>query len=310
MTYSIVARDAGTGALGVAVQSKVLAAGAGLAWVEAGVGAVATQAYIRRAYGPEVLGLLRSGARAADVLARLTDADDLRAERQIGVVTAAGDSAAFTGADCIPWAGHRLGPGIAAQGNIVAGPAVVDDLFEAASSGEGPFAERLVRALAAAEAAGGDRRGRQAAALLVIPTSGDDGDGRVDLRVDDDPEPIVRLGRLLAHHRLLSERPDPSALQPITAETSGELRALLTALGFVPGRIEDFAIREMMDTETLAAWDAAPIGEPRPLPDGWDPAWQEALMAWMVLENLQSRLAADGWIDPAVVAQLRTQARR
>jgi len=238
MTYSIVALDRATGALGVAVQSKALAAGAGVVWAESGIGAVATQAIANRAYGPDGLNLVREGSDVATAIITLTRADAMRAHRQVGIVSASGESAAFTGESCIPWAGHRTAHDIAAQGNILAGPAVVDDLFEATTSARGPFPERLIGALQAAEAAGGDRRGRQAAALLVVPAPDAHQDGRIDLRVDDNHDPIARLGTLLAQHRLLMERPAPFDLEPLTPATAAELRHLLGGIGAVPKRID------------------------------------------------------------------------
>ena len=311
MTYSVVALDEQTGALGVAVQSKVLAAGAGLAWAEAGVGAVATQAIINRDYGPGGLRLLREGSAVSDAIAQLTDADTLRAHRQVGIVTAAGGSAAFTGESCISWAGHRTAHGIAVQGNILAGAAVVDDLFEAATADRGPLPERLIGALMAAEAAGGDRRGRQAAALLVVPSTDQDPDSMIDLRVDDDDAPIPRLAALLRHHRLLMDRPDAADLAPMTPTLAADVRSLLEAIGYRPDRIGEFAIRELMEpTPGGELGDEAPVGEPRPLPDEWNASWQEALTAWMVLENLEARFAAAGWIDPQVVDFLRGRVQR
>lgn len=310
MTYSIVALDPKTGALGVAAQSKVLAAGAGLAWAEAGVGAVATQAISNLTYGPDGLALLRKGTDAATAVKRVADADTMRAHRQVGIVAASGSSAAFTGDSCIPWAGHRSGRGIAVQGNILAGPAVIDDMFETAVYDPEPFPERLVAALRAGEAAGGDRRGRQAAALLVASGIDSDRSGVIDLRVDDDDAPIDRLAALLRDHRLHMDRPEPGDLVPMTAVLAGELRALLGAVGTVPERIDDFLIRELVDPTSLAEWDELPIGEPRPLPEGWNDAWQQALVGWMVLENLQARFAAPGWVDPQIVDLLRSRAGR
>ena len=172
MTYSIVARDPTTGDLGVAVQSRFLAVGAVVPWARAGVGAVATQAYGHPGYGPDGLELLAAGSGPDATLERLLRDDPLREERQAGIVDSRGRAASFTGSGCYAWAGGRTGSGFAAQGNILAGSAVVDGLAETFAAGDRPFPELLVACLAAAEAAGGDRRGRQSAALLVVREAG------------------------------------------------------------------------------------------------------------------------------------------
>ena len=213
MTYSIVGADLEAGEVGSAVQSKYFAVGAVVPWAKAGVGAVATQAAGVAAYGARVLEQLEAGAEPAEAL-RLALADDEgRETRQLGVVTADGRSASFTGSECNEWAGDVQGPGFAAQGNILAGPEVVAEMERAFEKTDGPLAERLMAALEAAEAAGGDRRGRQSAAMVVeragaaaeIP----EGIDRVlDLRVDDHSEPIEELRRLLGIHtnwRIASE---------------------------------------------------------------------------------------------------------
>jgi len=213
VTYSIVGADLEAGEVGCAVQSKYFAVGAVVPWAKAGVGAVATQAAGVAAYGARVLEQLEAGAEPAEALRRVLADDDGRETRQLGVVTADGRAASFTGSECNEWAGDVQGPGFAAQGNILAGPEVVAEMERAFEKTDGPLAERLMAALEAAEAAGGDRRGRQSAALMVeragaaaeIP----EGIDRVlDLRVDDHPEPIEELRRLLGIHtswRLASE---------------------------------------------------------------------------------------------------------
>ena len=213
MTYSIVGADLEAGEVGCAVQSKYFAVGAVVPWAKAGVGAVATQAAGVAAYGARVLEQLEAGAEPAEALRRVLADDDARETRQLGVVTADGRSASFTGSECNEWAGDVQGAAFAAQGNILAGPEVVAEMERAFEKTDGPLAERLMAALEAAEAAGGDRRGRQSAALMVeragaaaeIP----EGIDRVlDLRVDDHPEPIEELRRLLGIHtswRLASE---------------------------------------------------------------------------------------------------------
>ena len=199
-TFSIVALDPRTGDLGVAVQSKYLAVGAVVPWLAAGAGAIATQAQTNTDYGPLGLDLLRQGYSAAEVVARLTGDDRQAAVRQLGVVDADGGVASFTGEQCEPWAGAAAGKTHTAQGNIIAGLKVVAAMVSALEASSHSFAERLLIALEAGQAAGGDRRGQQAAALVVASTgAGHSGynDRVVDLRVDDHPTPIAELRRLL-----------------------------------------------------------------------------------------------------------------
>jgi uncharacterized Ntn-hydrolase superfamily protein len=204
-TFSIVAADPATGEVGCAVQSKYFAVGAVVPWARSGVGAVATQAAGVAAYGPRVLALLEEGLDPAAALQRALADDDGRETRQLGAVAADGRSAAFTGGECLEFAGHETGDGYAVQGNILAGPAVVAGMARAFRETPGSLAERLVAALEAAQAAGGDRRGQQSAAVLVERT-GAAAEGRegvdkvVDLRVDDHEEPIAELRRLLGIH--------------------------------------------------------------------------------------------------------------
>src|SRR6185503_3592799 len=193
-TYSIVACDAEAGQWGVAVQSKFLAVGSVVPWAEPHVGAIATQSYANPRYGPDGLALLREGKSAQEVIDALTAADDDRAQRQVGVVDANGGAASFTGDECHDWAGGRTGKCYAAQGNILVSAATVDALavtFE--SNGHLELAQRLVECLAAAQAAGGDRRGQQSASLLIVEKDAGYAklsDTVVDLRVDDHERPI------------------------------------------------------------------------------------------------------------------------
>jgi uncharacterized Ntn-hydrolase superfamily protein len=311
MTYSIVAYDSATGDLGVAVQSRFLAVGAVVPWARAGVGAVATQAYGNPGYGPSGLELLVAGIEPGAVLGRLTQDDPLREERQVGIVDRAGRAATFTGRACYSWAGGLSGEGFAAQGNILAGPAVVGGLAETFAAGGRPFPELLVACLAAAEAAGGDRRGRQSAALLVVREGGGYGgynDRWIDLRVDDHAAPIEELQRLLEMHRLYLDRPRAEDLLPLET-VAGELRDLLTKLGAASGSRATIVF-EPMETAAVSTVQRPPVGEPRPCPRGWDDGWQRALVGWMAVENLEERAAAAGWIDPRVLAVLRERARR
>jgi uncharacterized Ntn-hydrolase superfamily protein len=298
MTYSIVARDSATGDLGIAVQSKFLAVGAVVPWARAGAGAIATQSYANVTYGPEGLALLADGASAQETLDRLVAADALRDQRQAGIVDSRGRGATYTGKHCFAWAGGRTGPGFAAQGNILAGAAVVDGLADTFAAAGRPFPELLVGCLAAADAAGGDRRGRESAALLIVRAGAGYGGGNdrwIDLRVDDHGDPIGELARLLALQRLYLDRPTIEELVRLDETLAGEIRALLGALGAAPGS----AISEVYQPMT---------GTPAPLPSSWDESWQRALVDWMAVENLEERTAAPGWIDPRVLEFLRGKA--
>ncbi|SCG43955.1 Uncharacterized conserved protein, Ntn-hydrolase superfamily [Micromonospora echinaurantiaca] len=274
MTFSIVARSADGRLHGVAVASRFLAAGALVPAAEAEVGALATQAHVNLAYRPQGLTMLRTGVAAADVVAGLVAADPDRDHRQLGVVAATGPGATFTGPMCHDWAGGQAGDGWAAQGNILAGPQVIDAMRDAwLGGGALPFPERLLAALRAGDQAGGDRRGRQSAGLLVVERGGGyggTGDALVDLRVDDHADPVTELGRLLAVHTLLFSRPDPATLLELTGAVAAEVAGLLAALGH-------------------------PV-------DPADP--QEALFSWAGMENLEERLVP-GRIDPVVLDHLR-----
>ncbi|MEV4713921.1 DUF1028 domain-containing protein [Micromonospora sp. NPDC049374] len=277
MTFSLVARSDDGRLHGIVVASRFLAAGALVPGAAADVGAIATQAHVNLAYRPQGLALLRTGVSAAGVVAGLVAADPERDHRQLGVVAATGPGATWTGEHCRGWAGGQTGDGWAAQGNILTGPQVVDALRDAWLAGTGlPFAQRLLAALRAGEAAGGDRRGRQSAGLLVVRRGGGyggTGDAMIDLRVDDHPDPITELDRLLAVHTLLFTRPDPATLLDLTGALAGEVAGLLTALGY-----------------------PADPAEP-----------EDSLVAWAGLENLEERLAP-GRIDPVVLAHLRAAA--
>ena len=208
-TYSIVACDLVEGQGGVAVQSKFLGVGAVVPWAEPHVGAVATQAFANPRYGPDGLALLRGGLSAEDAVERLTSADDGSAERQLGIVDGEGRSATFTGAECNEWAGGRAGSGFAAQGNILVSEATVDALAETFEASTGTLAARLLDCLDAAQAAGGDSRGQQSAALLVVQRDGgyaELSDSLVDLRIDDHERPLEELRRLYDLHREVFQR--------------------------------------------------------------------------------------------------------
>ena len=316
MTYSIVARDAATGDLAVAVQSKFLAVGAVVPLARAGVGAIATQAFANAAYGPDGLALLEGGASAQTTLDALVAPDRLRDQRQAGIVAARGDAATHTGPECFAWAGGRTGPGFAAQGNILAGPGVVDGLADTFIAGGLPLPELLVACLAAADAAGGDRRGRESAALLVVREAGGYGGGNdrwIDLRVDDHVDPIGELGRLLGLQRLYLDRPGLDDLLAVDESSAAEVRALMSRLGAEPGGRFGGVYQPMSvlaEGEPPAEDPAGrPMtGSPRPLPSNWDTDWQHALEDWMAVENLEERIAAPGWIDRRVLDFLREKA--
>ena len=310
MTYSIVARDPATGDLGVAVQSKFLAVGAVVPWARAGVGAIATQSFANVAYGPDGLALLADGLDAQATMDRLVAPDELRDQRQAGIVDAQGRAATHTGGDCFAWAGGRTGEGFAAQGNILAGATVVDGLADTFLAGGRPFPELLIACLAAADAQGGDRRGRESAALLVVRDGGGYGGGNdrwIDLRVDHHDDPIGELGRLLDWQRLYFERPEPADLVPIDEATAGELRSIMASVGAGPGGRFGDVYQPMSGAVDHEPELRPAVGEPRPLPANWDAEWQRALDAWMSVENLEERAAAPGWIDPKVLAILRAR---
>jgi uncharacterized Ntn-hydrolase superfamily protein len=273
-TYSMVACDLDAAQWGVAVQSKFLAVGSVVPWAEPQVGAVATQSYANPRYGPDGLALLRQGLSAEDVVQQLTAADDDREQRQVGVVDAAGRGATFTGSECHDWAGGRTGAGYAAQGNILVSAATVDALAETFESSAGPpLAERLLRCLAAAQLAGGDRRGQQSASLLVVERDGGYGnlsDTLVDLRVDDHERPVEELERIYRIHQQLFGRTPKDEWLEVDDDLREELAGRLSRLGYGD--------------------ELAP-----------------ALFAWAGTENLEERVEGAAWIDPVVLDELRRQ---
>jgi len=278
MTFSIVARSADGESWGVAVASKFLAVGSAVPAARAGLGAVATQSYANTAYKGRGLDLLASGADAQTVLDRLLADDDGREQRQAGVVDRDGAAATYTGAECHDWAGGVAEDDAAIQGNILVGPDVVSAMrasWRASAGTPDPvshrgLAHRLLDALVAGDEAGGDRRGRQSAALLVVRAgagySGFD-DVAVDLRVDDHPTPCPELARLLALHELYNVPPDPSELVPMTDDLRAEVDAAARSLGH-----DDFD-----------AWVGCENFENRAWPDMADP---------QVLQMLRNQAAA------------------
>ena len=271
-TYSIAACDLDRKQWGVATQSKFLAVGSIVPWAEAGVGAVATQSYANPRYGPDGLALLRNGAGADEVVERLTATDEGRDQRQLGVVDGRGRGATYTGTKCMDWAGGIAGECFAAQGNILVGAETVDALAATFTATAGhPLADRLVDCLAAAQSAGGDRRGQQSAALLVVERdAGYAGlcDIVVDLRVDDHATPIAELARLYEQHTLLFGKSPATSWLTVDDELSGELTERLTKLGY-----------------------------------GGELA--EALATWAGTENLEERVDGADRIDPVVLEELR-----
>ena len=266
-TYSICACDLDAGQWGVATQSKFLAVGSVVPWAAPQVGAIATQAYANPRYGPAGLELLREGCSADEVVERLTAADEGRDERQLGVVDAAGRGATFTGHGCHAWAGGRAGAGYAAQGNILVSAATVDALSETfvASAGR-PLAERLLECLAAAQAAGGDSRGQQSAALLVVERDGGYAglsDTLIDLRIDDHERPVDELRRLHGLHQALFGKTPRGEWLPVDGALRTEIEERLAALGYAS--LED----------------------------------------WAAVENLEERVDGNREIDPVVLAALR-----
>lgn len=270
-TYSICACDLAAGQWGVATQSKFLAVGSIVPWAAPQVGAIATQSYANPRYGPDGLALLREGLSADEVVARLTAADPDAHLRQLGVVDARGGAATFTGEGCFEWAGGRVGEGFAAQGNILVSAATVDALADTFPATAGrPLAARLLDCLDAAEAAGGDRRGRQSAAILVVERDGGYAglsDTLLDLRVDDHPDPLVELRRLARLHDALFGQTPRSEWIAVDAALRGELTEMLGSLGYA-------------DLDAFAA-----------------------------VENLEERVDDGDAVDPVVLDALRARAR-
>lgn len=254
------------------MQSKFLAVGAIVPWAEPHVGAVATQSYANPSYGPDGLRLLREGLSAEDAVARLTEADEGRGQRQLGIVDGQGGSASFTGSACHEWAGGRAGPGYAAQGNILVSSDTVDALAETFETGpRKPLTDRLIECIAAAQAAGGDRRGQQSAAVLVVERSGGYAglsDTLVDLRVDDHPTPIDELRRLYEVHQGLFGRTPRKEWIEVDDALAEELRIHLARLGY----------EQELD---------------------------EAFTRWSASENLEERVDGIEHIDPVVLRALR-----
>jgi len=283
-TFSIVAHDHASETWGIAVQSRFISVGSVVPWAEAGVGAIATQASANVRYGPEGLALLREGRSASEVVRRLSEADREREDRQFGVVDREGRAAAFTGRKCMEWAGHEVGDGFTCQGNILFGPAVVRGMARAYESTPGDLLDRLLAALTAGQREGGDRRGLQSAALLVVRKGGGYGGGNdrwVDLRVDDHPSPIEELKRVFKVYDLtMLAREDPASALPIAGEVALGLQHDLGVLGYYPGRF----------TGT------------------WDAASRSAFARFIGEHNFENKQREDGKVWPSVRDYLRERA--
>jgi uncharacterized Ntn-hydrolase superfamily protein len=273
-TYSIAACDLEAEQWGVAVQSKFLSVGSVVPWAEPGVGAIATQAYANPRYGPNGLVLLREGKSAQEAVDELTAADDGREQRQLGIVDGKGRAATYTGAECYDWAGGRTGEGYAAQGNILVSGETVDALVETFEGNKGkPLAERLLDCLAAAQAAGGDKRGQQSASLLIVERDGGYAqlsDIVVDLRVEDHERPIEELARIYGlHQAIFGETPRDQWIQ-VDDTLAQEMRKRLAKLGY-EGELGDAFVR------------------------------------WAGNENLEERVDGIEAVDPVVLGELRSR---
>ena len=273
-TFSICAADLDAGQWGVATESKFLAVGSVVPWAEPHVGAIATQSYANPRYGPEGLALLRQGVPAQEAVERLTAVDEGREHRQLGIVDGEGCSATFTGSECHAWASGRTGPGYAVQGNILVSEETVAALESTflATAGKA-LAERLLDCLDAAQEAGGDSRGQQSAALLVVEKGGGYGglsDVLVDIRVDDHERPIEELHRLYALHQAIFGKTPRDRWIAVDDDLHAELTARLARLGY-------------------------------------DGALPEAFFRWAGNENLEERVDGVEAVDPVVLEELRSR---
>jgi uncharacterized Ntn-hydrolase superfamily protein len=270
-TYSIAACDPEARQWGVATQSKFLSVGSVVPWAEPEVGAIATQAYANPRYGPQGIDLLREGLSAEEVVQRLTEADDGRDHRQLGVVDSQGRAASYTGSECMDWAGGRTGSCYAAQGNILVSAETVDAIAQTFEQSSGPLAERLLDCLDAAQAAGGDRRGQQSAALLVVEKDGGYAglsDVLVELRVEDHERPLEELRRLHGLHQAIFGTTPERFWVDVDDDLAQELRERLARLGY-EGELGD------------------------------------AFFRWAGNENLEERVDGVERVDPVVLEELR-----
>jgi len=317
-TFSIVAFDPATGDLGVAVQSKFLGVGSVVPWAAAGVGAIATQAWANTSFGPTGLRILDAGNTPEQTIGKLVDRDPGRDTRQVGIVDAKGRVAAWTGKDCMDWAGHIEGKGFTVQGNILVGERVLEAMAEAFRVSKAAFPERLVSALRAGQAAGGDKRGRQSAALLVVREAGGyagHNDRYVDLRVEDHPKPIEELGRILALHRKIFEpAPLPKELLKFVKEPKSSVDAHYSPRAVWEAWVTYFhkkSFRQMYALHSPAYRKANPY-------ETWVQALQKDLGAWNIFverylysgtfeegDKAQIALAAAGAPRPKILTMVK-----
>ena len=279
-TFSIVGFGPETGELGVAVQSKFIGVGSVVPWAKAGVGAIATQSLANTSYGPEGLALLEKGYTAQEVIRILTDGDEDRGLRQVGIVDAKGNSATFTGENCYDWAGGKTGPNYAAQGNILVSEETVNAMADTFENSRGPLAERLLQALDAGQEAGGDKRGRQSAAIYVVKENGGYGgynDRYIDLRVDDHPDPIKELIRIYKLWDLYFGEVKEEDQIELTGVLKEEINEYLFRLGYL---------------------DQSSFLENR---------FQEAFTSFIHTENFEGRQLKNGYIDSKVLDYLKNK---
>jgi uncharacterized Ntn-hydrolase superfamily protein len=286
MTYSIVAVDRDRGDIGVAVASKFIAAGSIVPWVKIGVGAVATQSWANVKFGPLILYLLENRYNPRKAVEVVLASDEKKEYRQIGVVDAKGEAFAYTGGKCIPYAGHIVGDGYAVQGNILVGEEVLEAMAKAFETTKGELVDKLLAALKAGDQAGGDKRGKQSAAIIVVRPCGGYGgclegvDKYVDLRVDDHPDPVNELIRLFKIWEItILEREDPSDVYDLK-DVAYNIQLALKKLGFYRGEVTG-----VLNNETL-----------------------EALEMWMGINNFENKMRRDGKIWGTVYRFLLEQA--
>ncbi|MGE5413508.1 MAG: DUF1028 domain-containing protein [Syntrophomonadaceae bacterium] len=294
-TFSIVARDAATGEMGVAVQSHAFSVGSGVSWAEAGVGAVATQSFIDPSYGPLGLDLMRAGRSAPDALKGLLAADDGRDVRQVAMIDASGRVAAHTGAKCIPSAGNHVGDGYSVQANLMDNDTIWPAMAKAFESARGDLAERMLQALEAAQGAGGDIRGMQSAAILVVKgvSSGKPWQDKIfDLRVEDSPQPIVELRRLVNFQRANNLANDGDRYLE-KKDDAAALKAYAAAEALLP----DFA--------EMAFWHGVALANTGKVDDSL-PIFAKAYRLYPKFRELPPRLAKVGLLpdDPKVIARI------
>lgn len=282
-TFSIVAHSPVEGSWGVAVASKFLAVGAIVPFAKPGVGAIAVQSVAEPSYGERALALMAQGIGASTVLMKLLENDSLREDRQLGIIDSKGDAVSFTGDRCMAWAGGRIGSHYAVQGNILAGERVIQTMAESFERSEGGLADRLYEALLAGDRAGGDRRGKQSAALFVATPKSVDSDSLnryIDLRVDDHADPVWQLGNLLQSHHLFFGSSDHAARVKLEGLLVRDFKSLLKRLGYYAGDIDDI----------------------------WETDVQRAFIEFIEVENLEARVDYENaFIDPPALDYIRAR---